>query len=116
MPHNSNLNITFRQCPADIRQVVSHSQTLGPFHFAKVTFSLFSVDIQLYQSEKTAIPKTFELSFFEDEPGQQVSSLAQLCTLSSPLLSSVTELDIESDESFSQLTDSELEVLMDNPE
>ncbi|KAH9972645.1 hypothetical protein BGW80DRAFT_1314007 [Lactifluus volemus] len=115
-PQLKTLKITFRQCPADTRQLVSHSQTLGPFHFAKVTFSLTSVDIQLYPSEETDPPKTFELTLCEDELDQQVSSLAQLCTLSSPLLSSVTELDIESDESFSQLSEEELEDVMDNPE
>jgi F-box-like len=115
-PQLKTLKITFRQCPADTRQVVSHSQTLGPFHRAKVTFSLTSVDIQLYPSEETDPPTTFELSLCEVELGQQIASLAQLCTLSSPLLSSVTELDIESDESFSHLVEEDLEVLMDNPE
>jgi hypothetical protein len=116
MSHNSTLEITFKQRPADIRQVVSQSQTLGPFHRATVAFSLASVVIRLDPSEETDPPKTFELTLMEDEPGQQLSSLTRLCTLSSSLLSDVTELEIESDESFSQLADSELEVLMDNPE
>jgi F-box-like len=105
---------------ADIRQVVSHFVTLGPFDRAKVRFSLYidseSVDIELYQSEGTDLtpPKTVRLGFLEDAPDRQVSSMAQFSTQSLSLLSNVTELDIRSDPSFEELGYSD-EDLIDNP-
>ncbi|KAH9963388.1 hypothetical protein BGW80DRAFT_853066 [Lactifluus volemus] len=116
-PQLEDLRIVFDQHISDIRQVISHSRrTLGPFDRAHVTFTLYSVAIQLSQSEGTCSYKTLNLGIMEDAPGRQVSSMAQTCTQSSSLLSGVTELDIGSDIAFSELDISDLEDLMDNRE
>jgi hypothetical protein len=83
----------------DIQQVITHSLSLGPFHRAEVTFSNLRIGIRLHRSEETYSPKTLELGFDQYAPGYQAECIAQICTLS-PLLSSITELDIGSDFSF----------------
>ncbi|KAH9971511.1 hypothetical protein BGW80DRAFT_1253255 [Lactifluus volemus] len=99
VPQLETLSIMYEYKPHafDISQAISHSLLLGPFHRAEVTFSSFSI-IGLYQSEETYSPKTLKLGFDQ----HQAESFAQMCTLS-PLLPSVTELDIGSDDSFSRL-------------
>ncbi|KAH9975122.1 hypothetical protein BGW80DRAFT_1559566 [Lactifluus volemus] len=79
----------------DIRQVISHSRSLGPFDRAKVEFDCSTVLIQLAQSEGAA-PSIMELEIGQRTSGQQlqVESLVQICTQSSSLLSSVKELNI----------------------
>jgi F-box-like len=115
-PQLEDVTIVFDQHVSDIRQVISHSRTLGPFDCADVTFMRYSVCIQLSQSKGTGPYKPFDLRITADAPGQQVSSMAQICTQSSSLLSGVTKLRIGSDMVFSELDDSDLEDLMDNPE
>ncbi|KAH9952356.1 hypothetical protein BGW80DRAFT_1470260 [Lactifluus volemus] len=83
----------------DIPRVISHSLPLGPFHRAEVTFSSLRIGIGLYQSEETYSHKTLKLGFDQYAPGYQAECIAQMCTLS-PLLPSVTELDMGSDDSF----------------
>jgi F-box-like len=112
-PQLEDLRIVFDQHVFDIRQVISHSRTLGPFDCVDVTFSLYSVAIQLSQSEGAG---PLDLGIMEDAPGRQVSSMAQICTQFSSLLSRVTKLDIGSDIAFSELDHADLEDLMDNPE
>jgi F-box-like len=99
----------------DIRQVITHTHTFGPFDRADVIFSFGSVDIQLYESNSIYgwVDSPFYLGILEDEPGQQVSSMAQICTQSLSMLSSVTVLHIQSESSVDR---EDLEVLMDNPE
>ncbi|KAH9957644.1 hypothetical protein BGW80DRAFT_1465734 [Lactifluus volemus] len=88
----------FQQEVFNTRQVISHSRALGPFHCATVTFGQFSTHINLQRA-----------------PGQQVSvsSIAQICTQLSPLLSSVTKLYIESIEASEG---DDVGDLMDNPD
>jgi hypothetical protein len=104
LPRLKTLTAVYEQHVFDIRQIISHSQTLGPFDRGDVTFTISAVCIRLYQSEETDPPQMLELGIDERVvalPGQQVSSLAQICTLSSSLLSSVTGLDIGRDLTFS---------------
>ncbi|KAH9971526.1 hypothetical protein BGW80DRAFT_443498 [Lactifluus volemus] len=101
VPQLETLSVTYEHEPHvfDIPQVISHSLPLGTFHRAEVMFSTLRVGIGLYQSYSH---KTLELDFDHYSPGCQAKSIAQMCTLS-PLLPSVTELDIMSDDSFSGL-------------
>ena len=124
LPRLKTLTAVYEQHVFDIRQIISHSQTLGPFDRGDVIFMISAVCIRLYQSEEIDPPQMLELGIDERVvalPGQQVSSLAQKCTLSSSLLSSVTGLDIGNDlifsyVDFSYVDDSDLEVLRHNPE
>ncbi|KAH9975121.1 hypothetical protein BGW80DRAFT_1559565 [Lactifluus volemus] len=102
----------FLQPVFDIRQFISHSQSLGPFDRAKVEFDHSTVLIQLAQSEGAA-PSIMELEIGQHAPGQRLrlSSLVQICTQSSSLLSSVTELNIIDSPSFSAFIDR-----MNNPQ
>ncbi|KAH9956560.1 hypothetical protein BGW80DRAFT_1257640 [Lactifluus volemus] len=104
----------------NIRQVirVSQSLTLRPFKRAHVHLGPYDANITLYESESVdelADSAPFYLVIMEDEdvPGQQVLSMAQICTQSLPILSSVTYLDIRGDR-FDRWTGHNLEVLMDN--
>ena len=121
-PQLEGLRIVFDQHVFDIQQVISHSRTLGPFDCVDVTFSLYSVAIQLSQSEGTSPYKTLHLGLRENAPGRQVSSMAQICTQFSSLLSRVTKLNIGNDTgseiamAFLESDNSYLEELMDNPE
>jgi hypothetical protein len=115
-PQLEDLTAIFYQKVFDIRQVVSHSRTLGPFDRADVTFTLYSVVIQFSHSEGTGPYKTLDLAVMDDAPGRQVSSMAQICTQASSLLSRVTVLAITCDMAFSEFDNSVLEDLMDNPE
>ncbi|KAH9963386.1 hypothetical protein BGW80DRAFT_1352238 [Lactifluus volemus] len=114
-PQLEGLKAMFHQNVLDIRQVISHTRTFGPFDRADVTFGHYRVNLELSQSEETDPRKSLELGVIEDSdaPGQQVSSMAQICTQSSSLLSGITRLDIGSD-ALSAWDD--LEDLMDNPE
>ncbi|KAH9971519.1 hypothetical protein BGW80DRAFT_443331 [Lactifluus volemus] len=114
VPQLETLSVMYEHEPHvfDISQVISHSLPLGPFHHAEVTFSSLRIGIGLYQSEETYSLKTFKLSFDQSAPGYEAESIAQMCTLS-PLLPSVTELDIGSDLSFSGLDFKDLEDLRD---
>ncbi|KAH9956561.1 hypothetical protein BGW80DRAFT_1257641 [Lactifluus volemus] len=105
----------FQQEVFNTRQVISHSRALGPFHCATVTFGQFSTHINLRQSEGKCPQNVLELGFIERAPGQQVSvsSIAQICTQLSPLLSSVTKLHIESIEASEG---DDVGDLMDNPD
>jgi hypothetical protein len=104
--------VFFRQDVFDIRQVVSHSRKLGPFNRAEVIFDEFSVIIGLDQPDGTNPVKTLSLVIRDgQELGWQVSSMTQIGTQSSDLLSSVTELDILSEPSVNAN-----EILMDNSE
>jgi hypothetical protein len=103
----------FLQPIFDIRQVISFSRPLGPFDRATVTFDPSTILIQLDQSEGRA-PSTMELKIGQRTPGQQLSSLVQICTQSSSLLSSVTELKITDSGPFSELVNEE--DLMNDPQ
>jgi hypothetical protein len=96
----------FPQPIFDIRQAVSRSRPLGPFDLAKVAFDHSTVLIQLDQSEGT-VPSCMELEIEQRAPGQQLTSLVQICTQSSFLLSSVTDLSIIDKASFSVLVNEE---------
>jgi hypothetical protein len=115
VPQLETLSIMYEYEPHafDIPQVISHSLPLGPFHRAEVTFSTLRVGIGLYQSEETYSLKALELGFDQYALGYQAECIAQMCTLS-PLLPSVTELDIGSDLSFSGLDTRYLEDLRDH--
>jgi F-box-like len=118
LPQLETLSIIYREDernPVDISQDIPDSLPLAPFHRAEVIFCWFNIVIRLYQSEATYSPKTLKLDFMQSLFGYQPASIARICTLS-PLLSSVTELDIGSDDSFSLLDDKELEDLKDNSE
>jgi F-box-like len=115
-PQLEGLAAVFKEHVFDIRQVVSHSRTLGPFDCAVVIFRPYSVWIDLSQSEGTHPRKWLNLDIMEDAPGRQVSSTAQICTQSLSLLSGITELKIGSETAFLDLRHSDLEDLMVNPE
>ena len=111
LPQLEVISVMFlRQHVSDIRQVISHSRTIGSFNRARILFDHFSVVIQLHQPDGTDPIKFVELGIQEDEawPAWQVSSITQIGTQLSYLLSSITELDIHSDP--------DCEVLMDNTE
>ncbi|KAH9971480.1 hypothetical protein BGW80DRAFT_1460449 [Lactifluus volemus] len=101
VPQLESLSVMYEHEPHvfDIPQLISHSLPLGPFHRAEVTFSTLRIGIGLYQSEETYSHKKLKLGFDHYAPCYQAESIAQMCTLS-PLLPSVTELDIGSDDSF----------------
>jgi hypothetical protein len=108
----------------NLRQIirVSQSLTLGSFDRADVYLGLLDVNITFYESDSAderaddeSAPFYLEVMEDEDAPGQQVSSMAQICTQSLSILSSVTELDIQSDRFGSDWDGDDLEVLMDNP-
>jgi hypothetical protein len=118
LPQLETLSIIYRRHErntVEIPQDIPHSLPRAPFHRAEVIFCSSNIVIRLYQSEATYPPKTLELDFVQTVWGYNPASIARICTLF-PLLSSVTELDIGSDHSFSQLDDEELEVLRDNSE
>jgi hypothetical protein len=101
-PQLKTLTITFfRQTFFDIQQVIYHAWTLGSFNRAEVTLGHNHVNIKLHQLEGTNTSKTLELEvqdqYQDEEPGWQVSSITQICTQSSSLLSSITELNILND-------------------
>jgi hypothetical protein len=102
----------------NIRQVITFIHALGPFDRADVIFCLNSVDIQLYESNSVAgwADSPFYLGVLEDAPGQQVLSMAQMCTQSLSMLSSITVLDIQSDTLFAAFDRGNLGALVDNPE
>jgi hypothetical protein len=95
VPQLETLTVIFKQHALDIRPTISRSRMLGLFDYAEVTFSLFEVDIQLYQPEET--DPSLLLGVVEEVLGRQVSSIAQMCIQALSLLSSVTELCIQSD-------------------
>jgi F-box-like len=103
----------FRQPIFDIQQVIFRSRPLGPFDYARVTSGRYTVLIRLDQSKGTA-PSRMELKIGQRTPGRQLSSLVRICTQSSSLLSSVTNLDIIDKGPFSELVDEE--DLMNNPQ
>jgi hypothetical protein len=113
VPQLEDFRIVFyQQHIFDIRQVISHSRMLGSFNRAEVIFDLYSVAIRLDQPEGTNPIKTLELGIHDGKRlGWQVSSMTQIATQSSHLLSSVTELDILCD-----LVSCSREILMDNTE
>jgi hypothetical protein len=115
VPHLETLSMVYEYDPHvfDILQLISHSLRLGPFHRAEVTFRFISVNIRLYQSVETDSPKKVELCFIQYAPGYQAAYMAQIRTLS-PLLSSVTKLDIRSDRSFERLDKRDVMNLRDN--
>jgi F-box-like len=121
-PQLKDLAIMFKQRPIDIRlgQVVSHSQTFGPFRRVDVAFMPYGVNIRLWVEERPQRDslnlKPFKLEIIEAAPTRQVSFTAQICTQFSSLLSSVTRLNIGSDKSFLAFGDSGFERLMDNTE
>ncbi|KAH9971487.1 hypothetical protein BGW80DRAFT_1460453 [Lactifluus volemus] len=94
VPQLETLSIMYEYKPHafDISQAISHSLPSDP-----------SI------SEETYSPKTLKLGFDR----HQAECIAQMCTLS-PLLPSVTELDIGSDDSFSRLHLKDLEDLRDH--
>jgi F-box-like len=101
IPQLETLSIMYKNVSHvfDIPQVISHSLPLGPFHRAEVIFSVLRVGIRLYQSEEAYSPKMLELGFNHYVPDHHAEAMRQISILS-PLLSSVTELDIRSDGSF----------------
>ncbi|KAH9972656.1 hypothetical protein BGW80DRAFT_362873 [Lactifluus volemus] len=115
VPQLETLSIMYEYEPHafDIPQAITHSLRLGPFHRAEVTFRFISVNIRLYQSAEIDSPKKVELGFVQHAPGYQAASMAQIRTMS-PLLSSVTELDIRSDRSFAELDERGFMDLRDN--
>ncbi|KAH9972651.1 hypothetical protein BGW80DRAFT_1314092, partial [Lactifluus volemus] len=121
-PQLKDLAMVFKQRPIDIRlgQVVSHSQTFGPFRRVDLAFMPYGVNIRLWVEERPQRDslnlKPFKLEIIEAAPTRQVSFMAQICTQFSSLLSSVTRLNIGSDKSFLAFGDSGFERLMDNTE
>ncbi|KAH9963387.1 hypothetical protein BGW80DRAFT_853068 [Lactifluus volemus] len=86
-PRLEDLTAIFHQNVFDIRQVISHSRTLGPFDRADVTFMLYSVVIQFSHSEGTGPYKTLDLAVMDDAPESQCS----LSHATWPFLSSTTQ-------------------------
>ncbi|KAH9972616.1 hypothetical protein BGW80DRAFT_361082 [Lactifluus volemus] len=115
VPQLESFRILFyQQHIFDIRQVISHSRVIGSFNRAEVTFDLFSVFIGLYQSDGTNPVKTLRLGICDgpDEGlGWRVSSMTQMATQFSCLLSSIAELDVVSDPSLDHN-----DIFMDNTE
>jgi hypothetical protein len=112
VPRLETLTIMFKQRALDIRPTISRSQMLGLFDYAGVTSSICEVDIKLYRPEET--DPSLRLGVVEEALGQQVSSIAQMCTQALTLLSSVTELCILGDRVISPSELDDLEDLWDN--
>ena len=86
------LRIEFFRVPIlhtpELYQFIDRTQSLKPFNPARV--KLFD-----YKTEMTlGSPTRFQLETGCDEPGQQLSSLTQICNVHFPFLSQVDQLDI----------------------
>jgi hypothetical protein len=98
----------FNQLVFDIRQLpwfISHARTLRPFDRAKVAFSHHSVEIGLRPLGVIGFLSQPRLEIRCRGLDWQVSSMAQICSQLSFLLSSVEQLDIFYDDPISTLED-----------
>ncbi|KAH9956558.1 hypothetical protein BGW80DRAFT_1565699 [Lactifluus volemus] len=123
-PQLKHFSVQFFGPHINIRQVirVSQSLTLGPYHRADVYLGLHDVNIRLYESDSAGewvdgdgAPFSMEVMEEKDAPVQQVSSMAQISTQSLSILSSIIELNLQSDSFGSDWDGDDLEVLMDDP-
>jgi hypothetical protein len=103
----------------------SQSLTPEPFNRADLRLGPYDATITLYESDSADVwADDDSVPFFhlvlvimegEYVPAKQVSSMAQICTQSFPILSSVTELDIRTDRFEGHWTGHDLELLTHNP-
>ena len=99
-PQLKTFTIQFFKQHIDMRQVISRLGMLGPFEHAEVNFNHLMTNMKLYQPAGTNRPQTvleLQVEYESFRFGWQVSIMAQICTQSLSLLSSVTELNIRDD-------------------
>ncbi|KAH9956555.1 hypothetical protein BGW80DRAFT_1466313 [Lactifluus volemus] len=127
VPQLKNFSVKFFGPHISIQPVIRVSQSLTPepFNRADLRLGPYDATITLYESDSADVwADDDSVPFFhlvlvimegKYVPAKQVLSMAQICTQSFPILSSVTELDIRTDRFEGHWTGHDLELLTHNP-